>query len=172
MSYTFYYRTSVFNQDIGAWNVEAVTDMSARSTCASFNQDVGAWGVGAVTDMSGTFTMPRPSTRTLAPGRVGAVTTMSYTRFSICDMASFNQDIGAWNVGAVTRHVGACSFAYAFNWDLAPWNVSTTPPCDSCSSLPPSPGHRLRNANRDDDELPFADASSFNQDIGSWNVGP
>ena len=65
-----------FNQDIGGWDVSAVTDMSLMFGAAfAFNQDIGGWDVSAVTNMSYMF------------------------RHAF----AFNQDIGDWDVSAVTR---------------------------------------------------------------------
>ena len=47
---------TIFDQDISAWNVSAVTDMSRMfSNAYSFNQDISAWNVLAVRDMSYMF---------------------------------------------------------------------------------------------------------------------
>jgi len=41
-----------FNQDIGAWNVSNVKDMSRMfGSAIAFNQDIGAWDVSNVEDM-------------------------------------------------------------------------------------------------------------------------
>ena len=49
MSFTFVNMPMSFDQDIGAWNVGAVTDMTDMFREAPFNQDIGAWDAGAVT---------------------------------------------------------------------------------------------------------------------------
>ena len=44
--------TKDFNGNIGAWNVENVTQMSSMFSYAeSFNQDIGEWDVSIVTNM-------------------------------------------------------------------------------------------------------------------------
>ena len=74
MSYLFSVATA-FNQDIGGWDVSAVTNMGLMFAHANaFNQDIGGWNVSAVTNMS----------------------TMFYYAIA------FNQDIGGWDVSAVT----------------------------------------------------------------------
>ena len=51
----FYY-AGAFNQDIGGWAVENVTDMSHTFCMASaFDQPLNDWRVDKVTDMSGMF---------------------------------------------------------------------------------------------------------------------
>merc|ERR1712072_1177400 len=49
-------KAEVFNQDIGDWNVSAVTDMFRMfSVAQQFDQDIGDWDVSAVTDMNFMF---------------------------------------------------------------------------------------------------------------------
>ena len=54
--YGMFFHDNVFNQDLSAWGVSAVTNMNGMFNGAqSFNQDLSAWDVSAVTDMSGMF---------------------------------------------------------------------------------------------------------------------
>ena len=67
---------SAFNQDIGSWNTEKVTDMYGMFHSASaFNQDIGSWNTAQVTAM----------------------------RYMFYYASAFNQDIGSWNTEKVTN---------------------------------------------------------------------
>ena len=66
-----FYSASAFNQDIGDWVVDSVTDMGAMFYGASlFDQDIGDWAVHSVTSMFEMF---------------------AYA-------SSFNQDLSSWAV--------------------------------------------------------------------------
>ena len=46
----------VFNQDIGSWNTEKVTNMASMFSYAyAFNQDIGSWDTSQVTNMGYMF---------------------------------------------------------------------------------------------------------------------
>ena len=55
MSFMFY-KASAFDQDIGGWRVDKVTDMARLFQDASaFNQDLGGWAVQSATMMNFLF---------------------------------------------------------------------------------------------------------------------
>ncbi len=91
---------SMFNQNIGGWNVSNVTDMSFMfQGAASFNQNIGVWDVANVTDMNQMFT----------------------------DAKLFNGAIGGWNVTNVTNMTNMFNGATAFAQSLSAWNVAKIP---------------------------------------------
>merc|ERR1711965_236789 len=96
MSWMFH--SSEFNQNIGGWNVEKVTDMGAMFYLTlNFNQNINGWDVGQVTNMREMF------------GQSSA----------------FNQDLGGWNVDKVTSMVYMFVSATSFKQDLS-WCVDTS----------------------------------------------
>jgi surface protein len=99
-------QSSIFNQDIGGWDVSRVTDMGYMfNNAAAFNQDISRWDVSKVTDMSGMF----------------------------LEALAFNQNISTWDVSNVTNmdHMFGSSFPVAFNQDLGNWNVSNVTNMDN-----------------------------------------
>ena len=53
--YEWYVYESSFNQDLSAWDVSNVTNMSLCFHVGNFNQDLSAWDVSNVTTMSEMF---------------------------------------------------------------------------------------------------------------------
>ncbi|KAF3978792.1 MAG: DUF285 domain-containing protein, partial [Methylococcales symbiont of Iophon sp. n. MRB-2018] len=137
---------SVFNQDIGGWNVANVSNMGAMFFSASaFNQDIGSWNVAGVTDMSNIFTAARAFNQDIGDWNVGKVTQMN---FMFAGANAFNQDIGDWNVASVTDMNNMFFEVYTFNQDIGGWNVASVTNMNSM----------------------FYEANAFNQNIGGWNV--
>ena len=70
-----FYGAEAFNQDIGNWTVDSVTNMGGMFWDASaFNHDIGGWAVESVTNMAVMF----------------------------WDASVFNQDLSGWAVHSVT----------------------------------------------------------------------
>ena len=92
---SMFWDADAFNQPLGDWRVDEVTDMGFMfHGASSFNQDIGAW------DTSG-------------------VTTMHVMFFSA---SAFNQDLSGWAVHSVTDMSAMFQYASAFDQDLG-WCV-------------------------------------------------
>ena len=149
------FSNAAFNQDIGSWDVSAVTDMRYMfSGAQAFNQDIGSWDVSAVTDMNHMFWNAKVFNQDIGNWDVSAVTnmanmlSMSISSIYFYETHAFNQDIGSWDVSAVTDMRYMFRGAQAFNQDIGSWDVSAVT----------------------DMSFMFWAASAFNQDIGSWDV--
>mmetsp|Transcript_7431 Transcript_7431/g.16967 ORF Transcript_7431/g.16967 Transcript_7431/m.16967 type:complete len:172 (-) Transcript_7431:458-973(-) len=89
----------------------------------------------------------------------------------------FDQDIGSWSVGKVTKMNSMFSGASSFNQDIGDWDVGKV------TDMVGLPVLYFHDSGRQSLVPPLTDilcscksymfkgASSFNQDIGDWNVG-
>ncbi|NQX82063.1 MAG: BspA family leucine-rich repeat surface protein, partial [Flavobacteriaceae bacterium] len=176
LNYMFF-GSNLFNGDISNWDVTGVTDMTGMfwgatsfdnggvaldwqgglkasmkymfSYAISFNQDISSWNVSAVKDMTAMFY----EASMFDNGGVelnwqGELKANMSTMFH--EAISFNQDISAWNVTAVPDMRDMFNGATAFNNGgvALDWQ-----------------GELKSNVIR-----MFYEATSFNQDISSWNV--
>ena len=98
-----------------------------------------------VTDLSKLFYEAASFNGDIGGWDVSNVTDMS-SMFEQAD--AFNQDIGGWDVSNVTDMSAMFSFTDAFNQDIGGWDVSNV-------------GNMMNM---------FAEANAFNQDIGGWDV--
>ncbi len=143
---SFMFIFSLFNQDIGGWDVSNVTNMYGMFAAAYvFNQDIGGWNVGNVTSMAGMFSGALDFDQDIGGWDVSNVTDME-GMFSEAD--AFNQNIGGWDVSNVTNMYGMFADAYVFNQDIGGWDVSNV---TNMSYM-------------------FFDAFAFNQDLENWDV--
>ena len=174
-----------FNQNVGAWNVSNVTSMSSMFQSASmFNNggssDIQNWYapkcISFINMFNGAsrFNQPLP----ILVDTSGVID-CTLTRMFNSDF-SFNQDIGNWNVSNVTSSTSMFSSASMFNNggsnSIQSWRA---PKCTTFSGM-------FQNASRFNQPLPilvdtsgvssciltsmFQNDTSFNQDIGNWNV--
>ena len=111
-----------FNEDISAWDVGSMTDMSFMLAYAnSFNQDLSAWNVGSVTSMYYAFSKAYSFNGDLSAWDVGSVTSMY---FMFDGAGSFNVDLSAWNVANVMDMEGMF-YDSTFNQDLSAWDLTS-----------------------------------------------
>jgi surface protein len=137
---------TLFNQDIGDWDVSSVTNMQGMFNAApAFNQDIGDWDVSGVTTMSSMFNGASIFNQNIGSWDVGAVGNMS---LMFQNATAFNQDIGSWDTSAVTTMSGMFRLAAAFNQAIGTWNVELV---QNFSSM-------------------FRDATSFNQTLSGWDI--
>jgi surface protein len=142
--YGMFSGASLFNQNIGSWNVSNVTRMAyAFHRASSFNQDISSWNVANVTNMDSMFQSASNFNQNINTWNVGKVFDMSFMFFGA---TRFNQPIGSWNVSNVVSITSMFGGATSFNQSLNNWNVS-----------------KITNASN-----LFNGATSFNQNISNW----
>jgi surface protein len=138
---------SIFNSDIGGWDVSEVTDMRGMfAWCYAFNQNISSWDVRKVTLMGSMFNSAIHFNQDISGWNVSGVTNMS--RMFLAAKA-FNQNISGWDVSNATEMSSMFENANAFNQDISNWDVSKVTKMNSM----------------------FNKATAFNQDISSWDVG-
>jgi surface protein len=153
MSFMFFQATA-FNQDISKWDVSKVIDMSFMFRQASaFNQNIDSWDVSSVIVMSSMFRQASAFNQNIDNWDVSNVINMG-DMFN--EAAVFNQNIGNWDVSMVTNMSFMFSEASAFNQDIGSWNVGNVT--------------KWNVSNVTNMRSMFYRASAFNQDVGSWNV--
>jgi len=85
-----------------------------------FNQDISAWDVSNVTNMSHMFHGAKKSNQPLNSWDVSHVTNMAYMFISA---EEFNQPLDNWDVSHVTDMANMFCIAHKFNQDLSRWDV-------------------------------------------------
>ncbi|KAF3978741.1 MAG: BspA family leucine-rich repeat surface protein, partial [Methylococcales symbiont of Iophon sp. n. MRB-2018] len=162
---------SVFNQDIGNWNVAGVTNMSGMFTGAdTFNQNIGSWNVAGVTTMNNMFADTSAFNQDIGNWNVASVTNMLQM---FRNASAFNQDIGGWNVAGVTIMNVMFANTNAFNQDIGSWNVASVTSMSNMFFGTDTFNQNIGSWNvaRVTNMVNmFANANAFNQDIGGWNV--
>jgi surface protein len=137
---------SSFNQNINNWNMSTVTDTSAMFRgCSIFNQNLNSWNVSNVTNMFNMFQLCSAFNGNISAWNVSNVQNMQ-GMFSSCSI--FNQNLSAWDVKSVTTMYGMFNGCILFNSNLSAWNVGM-----------------VQNFNG-----MFNGCVLFNQDLSLWNV--
>lgn len=106
------------------WDVSRVSVMAGTFENTIFNQNIGGWDVGAVNDMSRMFKESRSFSQNIGAWDVSSVNDMSYMFY---DAKSFNQDIGGWVVNNVSNMDYMFNTAERFNQNLSYWCVTKIP---------------------------------------------
>lgn len=133
--------TTPFNQDIGGWDVSSATNMNSMFRSTSFNQDIGGWDVSSVTNMGAMFAFITYFNQDIGGWDVSAVENMG-TMFAFA--AAFNKDIGGWDVGAVTDMASMFLSATSFNKNICRWDITAATNLENMLS-----GTTLSTANYD-----------------------
>lgn len=149
-----------FNQNISSWNVQNVTNMNYLFESAdSFNQDLSSWNVGSVTSMYHMFN--------------------SASNFNNGDSGNDHSHPLTWgsHVSQVTDMESMFYYDYAFNQDIASWDVSSVTDTGSMFQgdvVFNNGGQPLawgaNTAHVTTMSAMFIDDTGFNQDISSWDV--
>jgi len=139
----------LFNQAIGTWATDNVTDMSSMFAQTdginSFNQNVGGWNVRKVTNFSSMFSnatafnnggsaLSWTSGGGIGNGVVGVVINMA-NMFNTA--TTFNADIGGWDTSKVLTMTGMFAGASVFNIDISYWDVTNVTSFDFMFSSAP-----------------------------------
>ena len=144
-----------FNQDISAWDVRKVTNMSYMFyKTDDFNQDISDWDTRAVTNMQGMFHSAVDFNNggvALDWSDTSKVTDMSYM-FWYAD--TFNQDVSGWNTSEVTT-----MYAMFVGYDAKDFNNGDV-------ALDWSDTRKVTTMTD-----MFRNAANFNQDVSGWNTG-
>ena len=139
-------QATVFNGNIGGWDVSNVTDMRDMFLSASaFNQDISGWDVSNVTDMQIMFSGASAFNKNIGGWKVSNVTNM---RSMFSGASAFNQDISGWDVSKVTNMREMFLGTLKFNQKIGRWDV-----------------RKVENM-----QAMFFSATVFDQDIGGWDV--
>ncbi|MEQ8924617.1 MAG: BspA family leucine-rich repeat surface protein [Fulvivirga sp.] len=142
--YAMFFDVSLFNGEIGSWDVSNINNMQSLFGNTSFNQDISNWDVSNVTNLSQTF-FNTPFNQDIGGWDVGNVLTMLNLFLNATD---FNQDISSWDVSKVEFFTATFANASSFNANISGWNVGSATNMDNM----------------------FAGANSFNQDLSNWDI--
>lgn len=158
--------TGSFNQPLNNWNTSKVTDMSyLLAGQTNFNQNIGSWDTSNVTNMLHMFNQPSSMPRdgvfnnggdpSIKNWNVSKVKEMSYM---IEGQPYFNQEIGLWNVSALTSSIGMLA-TYLSPRSASQFNNSASNSIRNWNTV------NLTNANS-----MFTNTIAFTQPLGGWRI--
>lgn len=179
---------TLFNQDIGSWNLANVTNMrSMFQNATAFNNggspNIQNWSAPLCINFGYTFYNSTVFNQPLT-NLVNTATTSSVDlsfMFSTTGTMMFNQNIGSWNVSNAFDMGSMFQNATAFNNggspDIQNWTASSCRYFTSMFSGATSFNQPLTNLVNPSFIFDyfglssmFSSATAFNQNIGSWNV--
>lgn len=174
-------QNTVFNQNLSSWDVSNVTDMKGTfNGCSSFNNGgspmISGWTTYNVTDMGDMFSLT-PFNQPINSWDVSSVTKMD-TMFA---SSSFNQPLNSWNVGNVINMSSMFGNTYLFNQNIGSWDVSNVTNMNFMFQGGSPSAHTFNNGGSPSISAwttssvttmfgMFNANTSFNQNIGNWNV--
>ena len=185
-----FFASTLFNQNIGAWNVSLVTTMKAMfstrgKTIMIFNNgsntSINNWNTELVTDMSYMFKQSNFN-QPIGNWNTSQVTNM---RAMFSDNQIFNQSLlrsgTSWNTGNVTDMSTMFYNAYSFNQDISNWITTNVTDMNLMFANAYDFNYPLTSyydgmfniwevGNVIDMTSMFAGTILFNQPLNSWNV--
>ena len=143
-----------FNQSIGSWNTSSLTNSQKMFFGASkFNQPLNSWNMSKVSASMEMFNGASAFNQPLDSWNTAAMTDLTNMFYNA---TKFNQNLNSWNISNVTRIDNMFWGAIKFNNGLDPgisgvmnWTISSK--LTSASNV-------------------YSGATSFNQDMSSWNT--
>ncbi len=162
-----------FNGNINDWDVSNVRDMSQLFFAAtSYNQRMTSWDVSNVETMEEMFFLARDFRADIRTWDTGNVRNM---RRMFMDARRFSHFTGSWDVSNVENFEEMFYRASAFNQNINDWDLSSARTMRSMFREAESfnqPLDKWRFPNLEGDGLVglFWGASSFDQNINSWEV--
>jgi surface protein len=158
--------TGSFNQPLNNWNTSKVTDMSYLFAGQSnFNQNIGSWDTSNVTNMYHMFNQPSSMPRDGVFNNGGDPSIKNWNVSKVKEMGFmftgqpyFNQEIGLWNVSALTSSIGLF-IGYSSPRSASQFNNSGSTSIRNWNTV------NLVNASQT-----FSNAFAFNQPLGGWKI--
>jgi surface protein len=159
--------TGSFNQPLNNWNTSKVNNMQylfAGQT--NFNQNIGSWDTSNVTTMLHMFNHPSSMVRdgVFNNGNDPSIKNWNTSKLKTAEymflgQPYFNQEIGLWDVSALTSSIGMLSTNIASKFSASQFNNSGSNSIRNWNTI------NLVNANQ-----MFSNASAFTQPLGGWKI--